>query len=287
MKLLFAGIKRKEHYSPNHRKNDALILRKTAEELKQLGIESILYTEDEFLSARIDADVIFTMGRSFATLNKLEDLEKNGVVVINSTKSTYNCHRVSMIQKLTEAGVTIPKSVVVRTDSQIQYKRSVVGGNKIWLKRGDVHAIHREDVTVAYSDEQVNFVLSEFKLRGITNAILQKHVEGDVVKFYSVRGTEFFYWYYSDAQHKYEFDLKKLKDLANKSAEAMELLIYGGDAIIEQDGKITIIDINDWPSFAPIRNEASKYIAQIIYSKAKELTETKNIAGYTKEYSSL
>ncbi len=288
MKLLFAGIKRKEHYSPNHRKNDALILQKTAAELKKIGVESVLYTEDEFLSSQIiEADLIFSMARSSVTLNKLKELEKSGVVVVNSTESSYNCHRVSMMQKLYKAEVTIPKSAIVKTDTKIEYKLTDVGKDKIWIKRGDVHAIHREDVTLVYSDEQLNFVLSEFKLRGITDAILQKHINGDVVKFYSVRDTGFFYWYYLDMQNKYRFDLEKLKSMAHKSAEVMDLLIYGGDAIIERDGSITIIDINDWPSFAPIRDEASKYIAQAIYSKFGELSKSESVEEFANELSAI
>ncbi|MEJ2613633.1 MAG: hypothetical protein P8Z35_01625, partial [Ignavibacteriaceae bacterium] len=64
-----------------------------------------------------------------------------------------------------------------------------------------------------------------------------------------------------------KFDLKQLKDLVCHSAEVLDLYIFGGDAIISDKGKITIIDINDWPSFAPVRNEASIQIAKLIYNK--------------------
>ncbi len=274
MKPIFAGIKRKEHYSPNHRNNDALILKLTADELEKFGIEVKLYSEDEILDSEINADLYFSMARSFETLNQLKKIEDKGKLVINSTKSSYNCHRVNMIEKLNEIGIPIPKSRIVKTDSNVFYTLSMVGKEKIWLKRGDVHAIHREDVTLVYSDEELNSTLAEFKLRGITDAVLQENIEGDVVKFYSVRDTGFFYWYYLDVKNKYEFNLNKLRAFANKSAEVMDLLIYGGDAIIEEDGTITIIDINDWPSFAPIRDEASKYIAQAIYSKFNEFGKT-------------
>lgn len=38
----------------------------------------------------------------------------------------------------------------------------------------------------------------------------------------------------------------------------------GGDAIITEKGEIYIIDFNDWPSFAPIKDLASKAIARLI-----------------------
>ena len=37
--------------------------------------------------------------------------------------------------------------------------------------------------------------------------------------------------------------------------------VYGGDCVVSEDGSIRIIDFNDWPSFAPCREEAGFYIA--------------------------
>ena len=65
-------------------------------------------------------------------------------------------------------------------------------------------------------------------------------------------------------------DENKLLELADTSAKILGLYVYGGDAIISPDSEISIIDINDWPSFAPIREAASHHIAQLLYRKAKE-----------------
>ena len=40
--------------------------------------------------------------------------------------------------------------------------------------------------------------------------------------------------------------------------------IFGGDCIITPDGKINIIDLNDWPSFSPCAEEASEAIAAAV-----------------------
>ena len=53
------------------------------------------------------------------------------------------------------------------------------------------------------------------------------------------------------------------------AAETLGLYVYGGDAIISPDGTVSIIDINDWPSFAPVRDEASREIAKLILRKAQ------------------
>ncbi len=65
-----------------------------------------------------------------------------------------------------------------------------------------------------------------------------------------------------------------MRELASASADALGLRVYGGDAIIGKDGGVTVIDINDWPSFAPIREEASRHIAQLIYRKASEFKKS-------------
>jgi hypothetical protein len=125
-------------------------------------------------------------------------------------------------------------------------------------------------VTLAYTDEEKASVLKEFHRRGIRNAVVQEHLIGDVVKFYAVRESTFFYWYYLNGVHHTPFKQKQLIDLAQASAQAMGLYVFGGDAIIAADGWITVIDINDWPSFAPVRDEAAKNIAQLLVRKAKE-----------------
>jgi len=129
--------------------------------------------------------------------------------------------------------------------------------------------VHKEDVTLAYTDEEKLTILKEFHRRGIDKAVLQDHLIGDTVKFYALRESEFFYWYYLNGVYHTPFDQTLLSALAARAANALGLYVFGGDAIIAPDGTITIIDINDWPSFAPIRDEASRHIAQLLYRKAQ------------------
>lgn len=273
MKLQIAGIRRKTTYSPNQITNDGLVIQKTAQELVKLGADCNLYEESDIFSNSINENIIFTMARGEEALKKLVELEKAGKFIINSPVSSLDCYRVRMSTKLKEAGIPFPESKIVLTASEKQYKISEIGERKIWIKRGDVHAVHREDVSPVYGDEELNFILKEFAHRGIQSAILQKHIYGDVVKFYSVRETNFFRWYYVNGNNHYRFDQNRLRELSENSAQVLNLYIYGGDAIISEDGSITIIDINDWPSFANFRDEASKFIAKTIHSNAVKFIE--------------
>ena len=148
---------------------------------------------------------------------------------------------------------------VLSHDKNITAKEfTALKGNSYWIKRGDFHAIHKEDVSFARNIGHALDILKEYHLRGITEAVISEHLHGDLVKFYGVRGTGFFYWFYpvefnhskfnaeaiNGASNYYAFSEEKLKDFSTKAAEALDIYIYGGDAIIAQDGSMHFIDLN-------------------------------------------
>jgi glutathione synthase/RimK-type ligase-like ATP-grasp enzyme len=270
MKLRFAGIQRKTEFSPNHVVNDLLIINQTAEALKQLGAEVVMFDEGTITTDSVKEKFIFSMAQGPLGSNTLLKIEQRGAFIINSPRAVTNCYRINMVKLLPEAGIPFPKSVVVATDSDVNGRQAGFTSEKLWIKRGDVHAVHKEDVTLANTDEEELTLLKEFHSRDITQAILQEHLDGDTVKFYAVRESDLFHWYYLNGVYLTKFDERKLRELASASAKVLQLFVYGGDAIIGKDGNITIIDINDWPSFAPVREQASRHIAQLIYRKAQE-----------------
>jgi glutathione synthase/RimK-type ligase-like ATP-grasp enzyme len=270
MKLKFAGIRRKTEFSPNHVVNDLLIINQTAEALKQLGAEVTMHDEGAITPDSVKEKLIFSMVQGPIGSNSLLKVEQDGAYIINSPRGVMNCYRINMVKLLPEAGIPFPQSVIVATDSDVNGKQAGLKSSKLWIKRGDVHAVHKEDVTLANTDDEELNLLKEFRQRDIMQAILQEHLDGDTVKFYAVGETDLFHWYYLNGLYHTKFDEKKLYELAAASAEALKLFVYGGDAIIGRDGSITIIDINDWPSFAPVREQASQHIAKLIYRKAEE-----------------
>ncbi len=275
--MTIAGIKRSNLFSPNHVGNDNAIFRQTAQCLIEAGHQVKEYTEEEFLHNGVEERLIFTMARDKTTVALLQGLERNGVVVINSGFGIENCYRANMTRLLLGAGIPYPQSVIVDT-SRPGNALDELGGRNIWIKRGDFHAIHKEDVTFVRHAEEGYEMIREYALRGIDMVVLCKHISGDLVKFYGVRGTGFFYWFYpSEAMHSkfgtesingdikhLPFDALRLKEDSLAAAETLGIDIYGGDAIIQPDGSICLIDVNDWPSFAPCRNEAAVHIAACI-----------------------
>lgn len=278
-----AGIMRAGAYSPNHIGNDAAIFNAATEQLRKRGYMVNIYSEEQFNSGDIKEDVVLNMCREQASIAKLQKLEDEGKLVINSGYGIENCTRERMTRILLGNGIPYPDSLIVNTDEAIKPLLKKSGFTSCWIKRGDFHAMHKEDVSYVRHPEEAQEVLQEYFLRGIKRAVINVHLVGDLVKFYGVKGTPFFYWFYpfDEGHSKYgyevingkskgiKFDLKEMKRICQSAAEELNVVIYGGDCIVSPEGEMRIIDFNDWPSFAPCRTEAAPHIAKSVISAIK------------------
>jgi NDP-sugar pyrophosphorylase family protein len=274
-----AGVRRSTRYSPNHIGNDAAIFEAATEQLRKYNYNVKEYSEEEFQENLIEEDIIFNMARDTQSIRKLQFLEDSGKIVINSGYGIENCTREKMTRILLSNNIPHPRSLIVSTDNFLPAQFHTIGSH-YWVKRGDFHAIHREDVTFARNTEEAENIIREYALRGIPSVVLNEHIEGDLVKFYGVRGSEFFYWFYPENTNHSKFgweaingkaigipfELNELKAYCDCAAQALNVYIYGGDCVVDKKGDIRIIDFNDWPSFAPCRNEAAPYIAGCIHT---------------------
>ena len=281
-----AGIVRGNCYSPNHVGNDAAVFNETIRNLKLAGYEITTYTEEDVLNREVLEPVIFTMARSKEVVEKLKEYENRGAVVVNSGYGISNCTREQMTRLLVDNNIPHPRSIITPTkDHHIAQRLKEEGVDNCWIKRGDFHAIHREDVTYVRHIEEAEGILSEYALRGIPNAVINEHLVGDLVKFYGVAGSDFFYWFYpfnmNHSKFGHEqingkatgiaFSVEDMHAICERSAQVLKVKIYGGDCIISPEGEIRIIDFNDWPSFAPCRDQAAPHIARCIIESGKDL----------------
>lgn len=273
------GVSRGNEYSPNHVDNDAAIFRKVVEELRALGCEVATYAEKEFVLQNVQADIIFDMARDRATIARLQALEDAGALVVNSAYGIDHCVRKPMTELLIQHQVPHPRSYIIETTTSFDEDCY-----PCWIKRGDSHAMVKEDVCYATSREEAARILADFRHRQIPTAVINEHLEGDLIKFYGVQGTDFFYWFYPspDSHSKFgleeingvaqgiPFDEEALKQYSDQAAEVLNVPIYGGDCVVSPDGTMKIIDFNDWPSFARCREEAGAKIAECIYKLAQK-----------------
>ena len=273
---MLAGIYRNHRYSPNHIGNDCAVFELVSSHLRQMGHQVNEYSEDEAMRG-ISERYVFTMAREPHVARMLQSLENVGVQVINSGYGIENCYRSNMTCLLNHAGISIPDNATVDTcKPDIQNFHKLIPG---WIKRGDFHAIHKEDVSFARNVDESLAILAEYARRGIETAVLNKHIVGDLVKFYGVRGTNFFFHFYPEEyQHSkfgnelingkaayYTVHVDELKQIAEQAADVLHIDIYGGDAIIAPNETIFLIDMNDFPSFAPCREQAAPVIAWRIH----------------------
>ena len=282
--IKIAGIMRAGAYSPNHIGNDAAIINAVADRLRTCGCEVDMYSEDQFIGGEVNEDIIVNMCREWKSIHLLQEREDQGALVVNSGYGIENCTRERMTRILLGSNIPQPQSLMVNTNEMIIDSLEQGGFTQCWIKRGDFHAIHKEDVSFVRHPQEAQELLHEYFLRGIKRAVINKHIVGDLVKFYGVQGTPFFHWFYPyDLGHsKYgheeingksqgiEFDIERMKHICQDAADVLDVKIYGGDCIISPEGDIYIIDFNDWPSFAPCRDEAAPHIAKSILSTIKE-----------------
>jgi glutathione synthase/RimK-type ligase-like ATP-grasp enzyme len=258
------GLYREKEYSPGrHQSNDALLLDQIAHRLREREFAVDLMTLEEANGARSGAALVFSMCQGRAALEDLARWERDGVRVMNSPEAALNTHRDRLPALMVAARLPFPQTNLVNTD-QVPDLHGLDLDEGIWLKRGDVHASVTADVQWIDSLERLQAGLADFAQRGINLAALQAHRAGDEIKFYGVGGGAFFHWFYSRNARKHPFDSARLQELGNQAAAAAGLDVFGGDVIVSPSGELTLIDLNDWPSFAPCRERAAYAIADFI-----------------------
>ena len=209
--------------------------------LAEDGCEVCVCDEDD-VTAIPSSPLVLTMGRSNRLLDLLAACEHEGTLVQNATAGVRLCGRRSLLEtRLRQAGVTMPP---------------VYSDGACWLKRGDTCTQTADDVVFVPCRAELETARQRFLQRGISDLVVSSHVEGDVVKFYGVVGTSFFRAYHADGDRLCERQ-NQLRAEAERAAHATGVTVYGGDAVIREDGSLCVIDFNDWPSFSRCREEAA------------------------------
>lgn len=266
-------IQRAKRYSPHSEEKDLAILEAVGRLLGKVDIvgeealETFLQSHErvgENLSkAGVSTErcLILSMGRAPQTLDYLSTLEKKGVCVLNPTAGVRACQRSNIERVMRENHLPLPPSE---------------GEKGYWLKRGDQSAETQEDVCYCANRAELELAKERLQQRGIVDFIVQAHVEGDLIKFYGVEGTNFFRCFYpcddgetkfgaeqrNGISHHFNYSKGQLQHDAEQLSRLLQTPIYGGDAIIRADGTYVIIDFNDWPSYSRCRQEAAQAIVE-------------------------
>jgi hypothetical protein len=263
------GIYRENEFSPGrHKSNDARLLQLVSDRLRERGCVVDLITIDHLPGDLSDFAIVFSMCQGRASLETLARHERAGLSIVNRPSAAIHTYRSYLPKYMAEAGVAFPATTLVALENGAKAEIDVNGG--VWLKRGDVHASVAADVQWIDSAAGLEAGFAEFASRGIRTAAVQPHHAGDEVKFYGVGENKFFHWFYSSEPHGYPFNVRALGELAARAAAAAGLEIFGGDIIVSPSGELTVIDLNDWPSFAPCIGPASEAIADFLATRSRD-----------------
>lgn len=284
MKILCVG--RETKYSPNLSKNDADMLKTVGQKLQAQGHE--VHTIGEEAMGKEDLmpyDCIVTMARNVARLamlkHQMNDLTQ--MKFINSIDGILTCtNKAAVAAQMLESGIPQPEFLVGEHRNLLycsaERKEDITA--PLWLKNCEGSATVAEDIIFCRTKEELETALTQTEERGIGLWMAQQHQTGDLVKFYGVEGTPFFYWKYASQGHSkfgleavngaekgYAFDKQRIKWYADQLAKRLNVPIYGGDVIIDAEENFWFIDFNDFPSFSSCREAAAEAIARRIALK--------------------
>jgi len=264
--LDFLGVARERVYSPGKVDDDRAIIDAVAARLA--GAHRVRVVSGEAPLPEIGPPtIVFAMCQGPAALRVLRRWEASGVRVINTPAAIANTHRERMLAAFERHGVAHPTSVLLRTDGGDELPPWVDAG--AWLKRGDVHATEPDDVVRIDGRAAARGALAAMHGRGIATALVQQHVAGDVIKFYAVRGSFFTCVAPRGAEPPAHDQQRAMNALAAAAAAALELEVYGGDCVRDRHQNLWLIDLNDWPSYAPCRSGASEAIASYLTAQTR------------------
>jgi hypothetical protein len=256
------GIFREEIFSPNRVSDDAAILRLTAESIRRQGYPVQMLSPEE-LTPETPPDIAFGMCEGPACLRILRQWETMGYLVVNSPWAVRNTHRHRMLALLHRTPIPFPKTMIIQTTETVNGHFDIKKG--VWVKRGDVHSTHPQDVQLHFDRYSIEKALRELHARWIEQAVLQQHMRGDLIKFYGVLPRKWFHYFYQkpDEVQGYPFSPEQIQKTAELAASRLGLDVYGGDFVITENGHY-LIDVNSWPSFAICREEAAEQIASCL-----------------------
>lgn len=271
-------ISRHPKYSPNSEVRDEALFRSLVMNFALQGVSVATFDEAVFEHHPPQLEkstLIVSMARSEAALQALAVTEERGVPVLNSPRALQKAQRTDFQQWFAESG----HAAKHWHTSELTPELKATLPFPLWWKRNNTATTSANDVQFIENKTQLDVLLQQHPQE---DALLMEHIDGQLVKFYGVVGTNFFhaephspkgFSKFGHEQHNHHKDLAISSPMWKQTLHAMHTAatqvaqqsgfsIYGGDAILREDGTFVFIDFNDFPSFSACLPEASEAIVQ-------------------------
>jgi glutathione synthase/RimK-type ligase-like ATP-grasp enzyme len=192
-----------------------------------------------------DTHAVLSMRRDIQTLRWLETVATGSVRIINSPKSVRRCRRLNMLTRLRKHGLPVAPFQLLGTSEAPDLAFGWPSGG-VWVKRSDYHCLHQGlDVVHIPLARSLPAALEAFRGRSLTDAIVQAHAPGVTVKCYAV----------GSGQFRCFPEIPSLAPFVSQVVAHIRAVfgldVFGVDLIVGAGPDVAIVDVNDWPSFAP------------------------------------
>ena len=261
-------IRRARRFSTADADTDAAVLERIAHSA-QCPLPCDMIDEDEVSEKHLPHTLssfthVLSMARGDGCLTVSAQWQAQGVNVINAPEAVKNCQRGKLNALLLVEGM-IPPCHTAK--------------HGFWVKPADGRGLHAGGAIYCRSMTEAMAMQRHFVDKGMDDTVVTAHIEGEIVKFYGVTDMpcrvsgadeshpiDFFHTYTADKQAR---SLPSrlhgtLQSTAMRLAHRLSLSVFGGDAVIQDNGQVAIIDINDWPSFSPCVAEAAVAIMSLL-----------------------
>lgn len=252
-------VARAPEFSPNNVGNDAAILHAVGQQLEQRG-HQVAYVSETALTREIIGKCgrVYSMARRWKSLMLLQQYEQQHPgAVVNPTSGVQitTQSRSTTLELLEAAGVQVPPYWAYEPSSDDLFQcephlQQLLPG---WLKAMRPAGVTAGDVQYLTTPLEADTQVLTKAAEGYTDMVVMRHCEGQLLKAYAVCRHGQLLW----------TNRPEYAATAERIAQALHLQVFGFDLMVDAQQQAYVIDVNDWPSFSPCRDEAAKQIANL------------------------
>lgn len=278
-------VYRDKEFSPNNVEKDRRILSLVAKWLEQAHYELKSVDEVDFCRNTDTKQFLAIVGmpRRLETLTKIM---QSGSRAFNAAQGIINTatSRLLTLNLLHDAGVCVPRYWAYNPDEDLKFEceSRLQAMLPAWVKAMRCDGVLPGDVVYVETPLQADTEIQRLVKENVQDIVVTCHVSGDLLKVYAVADRQgkiqflrcFYpqeqgYTKFGDEAHnssprRYSVSQTVLDDIVERTARTLGLQFFGLDVIVGQEGNITVIDANDWPSYSIYQDEAAECIARTI-----------------------
>jgi glutathione synthase/RimK-type ligase-like ATP-grasp enzyme len=197
-------------------------------------------------SAGEPPNIICNMRRAPEAIQILIDHYNRSTRFINNPNATLNCLKEPMLVNLQEANIPCPRYVV-----SSQPTTESIDTWPVWM-HSTAYNISAHWAGAANTPKELANRWQEAQSSGISKIILCEAIEGPLRKVYCIN------------DYVLGSGSEQARSLVREVGRVFGLEVFGVDLVESRQLGHVVVDVNDWPSFAPVRDTAVRLLTDFI-----------------------